>query len=705
MFNFNPFNYYQTPNERYNAFFKTNYEINDHLEVYSTVQYTNVTVRQQIAPSGTFGASFDVPIANPFFSDSARATLLTHANAIVTADAALPADQQRFNSGSGGNWRDVNGNGVVDMPDYLELQLRRRTLELGPRSERYDSDYYSILFGGRGEIAANWEYDVYFQYGEANRTTVRAGYTNLTNIQNALDAVSEDECNNGDATCVPIDLFGGYLTITPAMALYAQALALQQQKYEQRIFSVSATGPIEFLRVPFADSSLSLSVGFESRSESGAFEPDECLKLAPASCQGGAGGNLLPIAGTVKVDEFFGEGFLPLMEDKPFAEQLALEFGYRYSDYNTVGVVSTFKFGVNWNPISSVLVRAMFQQATRAPNVAELFSPVTTGLDDAALDPCSIGNASNLRDADGNLLDNDLVQRCRDTGVIDTRIGRIQDIVSFQINTIGGSDPDNVPSAETANSFTAGVSWSERFGDLSLGVTFDFYSIDITDVIGEFSSQEILDGCYVAAVAIQTACDSISRVNGGFSAGSSGIILYTTNLEYALASGFDVGFNLGYNLGSFGDIAVTAVANYYLKNEARSGPNLPTVDCNGFFSSGCNPRAKLNWNAEVSWAWNALNVGIRWKHLGPISLLPTEDESNFFDDFENIPAFDYFDILASYSFTDAVVVRLAVDNVLNKMPPIVGDGAGSTAYNSGNTFPSTYDTIGRLYSLGLQLKL
>ena len=59
-----------------------------------------------------------------------------------------------------------------------------------------------------------------------------------------------------------------------------------------------------------------------ARDEFGSFSPDECLKLAPASCQGGAGGNSLPIAGGFEVEEFFVEGFLPLITGRSVAENL-----------------------------------------------------------------------------------------------------------------------------------------------------------------------------------------------------------------------------------------------------------------------------------------------------------------------------------------------------------------------------------------------
>jgi iron complex outermembrane receptor protein len=40
-----------------------------------------------------------------------------------------------------------------------------------------------------------------------------------------------------------------------------------------------------------------------------------------------------------------------------------------------------------------------------------------------------------------------------------------------------------------------------------------------------------------------------------------------------------------------------------------------------------------------------------------------------------------------------------ITNLLNKKPPIVGNTIGTTAYNSGNTFPAFYDPVGRYFTL------
>jgi outer membrane receptor protein involved in Fe transport len=49
-------------------------------------------------------------------------------------------------------------------------------------------------------------------------------------------------------------------------------------------------------------------------------------------------------------------------------------------------------------------------------------------------------------------------------------------------------------------------------------------------------------------------------------------------------------------------------------------------------------------------------------------------------------------------------MTLTVMNLLDKDPPIVGSTIGTTSFNSGNTYPSTYDALGRRFAIGGRLK-
>lgn len=687
VFNFNPYNFYQTPQERYNFFASGDLELNDNTKVYGSVNYTNTTVDAQVAPSGTFGATFNLPLRNPLIGDQARQFMIDAGNTAL-GNGLLAT------TGPAANWQDINANGVVDEEDYLKVQLRRRTVELGARSEQFDAGLWQMNFGVQGnfgKLLPEWDYDVSFQYGESNRTGIRDGYTNLTNIQNALDSFDGVTCNNGDSTCVPINLFGGFGTITSEMAGYARAIALYTESYEQTVFTAVADGPVNFAQSPFAESPLLLSVGLEHRDESASFNPDECLKLAPASCQGGAGGNQLPVSGGYMVDEFFIEGLLPLVSNAPFAESLALEFGYRTSDYDVVSDrANTWKLGLNWSPMSSLMVRVMQQEAIRAPNVGELASPVVTGLANATGDPCSVGNAANITP--------ELAALCISTGMVAAQVGTVQDVISGQVSIISGSDLTSPPDVETAETFTAGFVWTPET-DLLINPTIsvDYYDIEIEDTIGNFSAQEILDACYDAG--LQSECAKIRRIGGDLTISGAGIESFTTNLKSARAEGIEASFNFGISLGDMGDLNFNGILNHYLKNESQSSEFSRVIDCNGHYSTSCDPLAETRWVQRTTWNKDAYSVSLQWRHIGETSIEPVERDA-VFPAFRSIDAQDYFDLFASYTMNDTYTFSASVDNLLDEEPPVVGNEAGDTSSNSGNTFPSLYDTLGRVYRVG-----
>jgi len=686
VFNFNPYNYYQTPNERYNAMVIGNFEFNEHADVYGQASFTNTTVVQQVAPSGTFGSAFNVPMYNPLWPAAARTEVLAVAN-------------ERLGTGvltKGTNWQDLNNNNVVDQADILRMRLRRRTTEFGARSEAFDADAFTLLGGVKGQLLGDWNYDVSYQYGETNRTTTRAGYTNLTNIQNALMTKDGKTCENGDSACVPLNLFGGFGTITPAMAAYSQAIALLQLKYEQTVLQAVVDGPVEAIQLPTASSPLALSLGYEKRDEQGSTNPDECLKLAPASCQGGAGGNLLPINGGFAVSEFFVEGLMPLIEERQFVQSLGLEFGARQSDFDTVGSVDTWKVGLNWRINDQFLFRIMEQEATRAPNVGELFAPVTRGLSNATIDPCSVANAAKI--------DARLRPLCVASGMLPQQIGVVQDIIAGQIQTFNGSNPTRLPGAEQADTSTVGFVWTPDFDRLTnFSLSVDYYDILVNDVIGSFSAQEVLDSCYV--LGDLAACKQIRRVNGDLQDDTAGVEQYTTNLSYLQAEGLELGVNFGFDLANLGNLQFYANVNKYLTQESQSSPTVPVIDCKGFYGTSCDPISDLRWVQGTTWSWNDLSLNLQWRHIGSVDKeLP--EVAGTFAAFRSIDSYNYLDLSASYNlWDDRIRLTGGIQNLTDKDPPVLGNEVGDTSSNSGNTFPSNYDMLGRVYSLGFRMTL
>jgi outer membrane receptor protein involved in Fe transport len=426
--------------------------------------------------------------------------------------------------------------------------------------------------------------------------------------------------------------------------------------------------------------------------------PDECLKLQPASCLGGAGGVTLPLAGSYDVSEIFAEAIVPLAQDQAFARSLDLELGYRHSDYNLTGVNETYKYGVSWEPMESLRFRAMRQRAARAPNVSELFAPISSGLANATSDPCSVAGAPQSAE---------LTARCIATGMTAAQVGVIADgVVSGQIQGFFGTDPNALPEPETADTTTVGLVWSPEIGVDVLSdfvVTLDWYNIEIENFIAAFGAQEVLDGCYQNGVT--ALCDRVARVAGQLDLPGAGIELFTTNLLSLQAEGIELGARAGFDLGNFGSLTAALNLNQYLTQESHSATFTDPIDCLGYFGNQCgNPLPEFRWTQRTTWEIGDFTLSYLWRHFGEVEIEEAQQGAATFDEFESIDSFDYFDLAAAWNVTNWLRVDASIRNVTNEDPPVVGNEAGTTSTNSGNTFPAVYDTLGRTFAVGMNVR-
>jgi outer membrane receptor protein involved in Fe transport len=711
VFNFNPYNYYQTPQERFGATAIAHYTINENFEPYAQASFSATNVTQQVAPSGIFTSPFWTPLANPFISAQQRAFIIgaaetarTAGTPLLLADGTLDTDGNNV-----GNWRDLDGSGTVTAADDLQLVYQRRTTEFGPRSTTFDTNWFQIQTGMRGQITDSWDYDISIAHGQSVQTQISAGYTNLANLVNAINAVDPNVCRTGGGACVPINLWGAPGGITPAMVGYSSASAVEKRKYEQTIVQAIATGSIEAAKTPWSSTPLGLSVGMEYREEFGGTTPDECIKLAPTSCLGGNGGYTLPISGGFSAYEYFAEAIMPLIEDQPFVKDLQLELGYRYADYDPSGGTDSWKYGLSWKPVDQLRIRAMQQRAVRAPNVGELASPQVITLDNAFRDPCSAGNP--------NPIVGDLLARCLSTGMSAGQVGVVGDLEAGQINVFTGTDLSAPVTPEIADTTTFGFVWTPEFDFGGLiktpQLTLDYYHITIDNYIEGPPAQDVLDACYVFGDATQ--CGHIRRVGGSLVVDGSGVETFTQNLDFLEAEGLELGVNFEVEL-PLGSLDVSFNGNHYLKNEFHSFVVLPTVECSGLYSASCGgnfgtPLPETRWIQRTTWNVELLDrdwqFSYLWRHLGEATSgyeVDNNPETVVFPAFATIPEFDYIDLAGNVQLTDGVRLSFGVTNVFEEDPPVVGNEAADTTNNSLNTFPSTYDPLGRVFSIGLNAK-
>ncbi len=735
-FNFNPFNIFQTPFKRYNIFGSANYEISDAVEVYARGLYSKNNVKTIIAPSGSFGGSVTINLNNPFLPATLR-------NQFCARDTSAPV-------------RDANGVIISDPYDPLYTQaecdaaatatdssdpnyrtvtatLNRRSTEVGPRISDFRTQIFDYRMGLRGPLTSTIDWDVSGSYGESENTQIIQNYTLQSRwragalVNGTLDnPVCEDPSAGGG--CVPIDLFGPDGSITPEMVDFLNESSSSTVKTTLGQLRGLISGDFGYA-LPWAAQPIGFAVGSEFRKYK-AQQFSDLLAKTPGEL-GGAGGANPDIDGGYSVYEGYGELIAPIVEDKAFAESLTLEAGIRYSKYEIDGAGGnetwTWKAGGSWEPGFGLKIRGNYSHAVRAPNIGELFTPQTVGLTNLGIDPCA-GNAPNLN--------SDLRAICLAQGAPAGTIGLITNPTAAQANAVFGGNLELKP--EKANTWTLGFVYQPEFLP-RFSMSLDYYNIRVKDVIGSALPGDVIDACFgtiTSASASDPDCTIIRRnpITGGLDgdpATTPGLFLATTNLGELFTDGIDLLMNYRTDVG-FGDLAWSFTGNWTNNSEFNANAANPESffrECAGRYSVNCSftgsIQPKLQFSQRATLTMGKVDLSLLWRWIDGVKLEPLQLETDLEaaidagcedpegadpdgcmieEEFRKIGAEHYFDLTARFNATDNMTFTFSVQNLLDNQPKVVGNTIGSTTFNSGNTFPSTYDALGRRYAVSAKLK-
>ena len=268
---------------------------------------------------------------------------------------------------------------------------------------------------------------------------------------------------------------------------------------------------------------------------------------------------LLDTAGGIISREIFAEGRMPLIEDHFLAQSLAIEAGYRYSDYNLGFKTNTYKFGVEYSPISDVRLRASFQRAVRAPNVTELFTPQAVVLDGTS-DPCA-GTPAQL--ATRGIT----VAQCVAAGVPAAAFGTVLPNTASQYQGKLGGNPALQP--ETALTSSFGIGWTPSYVP-GLRVQVDYFDIKIENVITNIGGSAILNQC----VNSGQFCNMIHRdANNSLWLSQAGFVDDPLlNIGQFETRGIDLDVSYGFDIGPAGKIRTNLVGTTWMSIRSRRWP-------------------------------------------------------------------------------------------------------------------------------------
>ncbi len=428
--------------------------------------------------------------------------------------------------------------------------------------------------------------------------------------------------------------------------------------------------------------------------------------------------------GYTSVYEAYGEALVPILADLPAVQELNLELGFRYSDYNTAGEVETYKVLGDWSINDFVRVRGGYQLANRAPNIAELFQPPTLEVVGfGPSDPCTIltlapwGNVpSNPDRAQVQQLCSDLIDPNTDTSNFDLDPDNFTGPGSrgffpleLAVNQ-GNSDLLN----EEAETLTLGVVLSSPFNNpflADLSGTIDWYQIEIADAIQPLDSLTAYEQCFNANGVSNPSydyqnefCQLITRepVSGGR------FLVDTpySNLGAIHTAGVDIQVNWGMDLADagFGDpgrVFATAVLNVLDKFETQDEPGGEFTDAKGTLDQGGQFDYRLF--ADFGYARGPATLGLRWRNLPDVenAIATSQPDTTV----EGAGDYNIFDVYGRYDLSETVTFRAGVDNLFDRDPEIVGRNLDPDNFTlaSGQTNPGFYDVLGRRFFVGVQL--
>lgn len=664
-----------------------NVEINPKATFFGELKWVNTQTQFQSQPSFDYGIY--VPIDNPFIPESIR-------------DAALAP----------GGIAGALG-GVLVARDNFDLGFITRDVE---------RNTYRGVLGFRGDLTDNLAYEVSLNYGRTHERNTEGNNRINERFFAAIDAVDEGQfltgVANGNIVCrsdldpnaIPVgDYFSGGFdgstwgtTFTPGANSGCQPL---------NIFG-NGVGSQEALDWILTESTTVNTVeqfvlnGFVSGDTTGLFELPggpvsfvagaeyrrEEARSLPSLLELQAGilgsditwlGEAKPLKGVIEVKEIFGEVYLPLLQDLPFIQNLTVNGAYRYSDYSTAGETDAWNLGLRWDVNDSIGFRSSLARAVRAPNISELFLPVSQTFA-TLVDPCD--------DANYQAGDNPAVREanCRAAlGFGPSDPYTFNNTTSSSVEGVIGGNQDL--KSEEADTFTAGVVLRPSFIP-GLSLALDYYDVQLDNAIQFFSAQAIVNKCYDLPQPNQF-CDLISRdattqfIDGfeqfGVNVASYQTVGYDLTLRYRLDP---ADWGIQQDIGRFG-LALTA--NKLEELTFIEDPNDP-LSIDETVGEAFVPE----WQAslDLSWEWRNLFVNYGYNWFDETRRFEGRPDDYIDPQYVNYSARSTHDVQVRYTIDERTSVYGGVNNIGDQQPD-----RGLTDYPVG--------PLGRYFYLGVNMSL
>ncbi len=594
---------------------------------------------------------------------------------------------------------------------FIPDVLRARMTTLGVTSltlGSYNSDMPSVysnnprilnrnVIGANGKFTAggkDWNWDAYFQNGYTRSSLNIHGVILRDRFNAAIDAVRNPNgqivCRvntdanpaNDMAGCVPWNLMGEGVNSEAAYAYLTgnHGYAYSYQKLIQNVAEATVGGdPFDVWAGP-----VSVSASFAYRQEKSRGIVD-----ANAQASNWFGGNYKPLIAQYNVKEASFETVVPLAKGESWADNWDFNGAVRVTDYQTSGVVVTWKVGTTYSPIPEVKLRVTRSRDIRAPNLNELYAggvPTSAAL---PRDPFT-GTSPQHR---------------------------------FLQQGFTGLKP------EKADTLGVGLVISPSFLP-NLTVSADYWDIVLKDGISTIGAQATVDLCYSGDRP--DLCQFITRFppTGVAPYATIGAIdlITITNINIATQNTKGIDLEGSYRWlaedlveGWAGDFNLHSSATMYLRD--YTNPGFPggvlsqRVGENSGGGGGGGGPPDWRISTTLGYTLDPINVTLTVRQMSSGTYnnnwitctagCPASTTQNETANFNYLKGYTYFDLGLQYRFgigedVDATAF-INVRNIMNTDPVQVAQRTNPYIQPPMNS--STYDTLGRVFRAGLRFKM
>jgi outer membrane receptor protein involved in Fe transport len=670
--------------KRYTGLAKLDFKINDSLDSFMQVSYARSFAVNPVA-NGAIG---------PIALEVASGVFVPLSSSIAANNAYLPA---QFQPG-----------GANALPAGGAL-LGYDVNDIDPARNQTDNNTVRVTGGLKGTITSTWSWDSYFEYGQNNNNQALQNNVVGTYLQYALNAVTDPSTGKivcaatlpgpnysaAAAGCVPLNLFGSN-NASPAALAYAFRTLVEYSTLDEEVVSGNIHGD---LFSGFGAGAIKASFGAEARRDTADVTHDLADQPWYDDYFLSYG---LDYAGKISVAEGYGEVDVPVLKDLPLANYLEFDGAIRetnnVNENETAGAatdgesvthdIPSWKFSAIWDLTDWLRLRATRSRDVRAAGFRELYESYAV----SAGGPFgTITNPTNQQ--------------------------------SEVITALTGGNINLEP--EKADTTTVGLVFAPKSGPLErFQFSADWYRIILNDPITGppfgLGVQNIVNLCYEGQ---QAFCNRITFGTPGDFSTITTINNTAVNLGSFETQGVD--FETSYllplpeiNTHLNGNLRFRMLTSLLYDMTVNAGLGAPAINYAGQTGptaafGGFNTSPRWQSNFFMTYETGPITATFQVRYIGSgtyeavtayggVPIAPGEPgyattNPNSINN-NSVASATYLNLSGSYNVNNNVSVFMAIENLLNKAPPIAPGGNGYP------TNPVYFDTYGMTWKLGVRAK-